>query len=128
MIDGTTKNMVDAAKVLFDFGKTLGRDADSDARRRSRGGPRTDARQVKSDDVLAGEDIRLARAAVRIAPERLKTQTENAGVERLVERQVAHRNRDMINGLDAVTNLRDHCVPPTEEQIVTAKYKILCRH
>src|SRR6185437_111449 len=117
MIDGTTKNMVGAAKVFFDLGKTLWRDADTDARSRARGWPRADARQVKSDDVLAGEDVRLARAAVRIAPERLKTQTEDAGVERLVERQVAHWNRYMIDGLDAVTNLRDHCVPPTEKKI-----------
>src|SRR6188508_3052824 len=115
MIDGTTKNMVGAAKVFFDLGKTLWRDPDSDARRR------TDARQVKSDDVLAGKDVRLARAAVRIAPEHLKTQTKDAGVEQLIERQVAHWNRDMIDGVDAVTNLRDHCVPPTEKKFVHGK-------
>ena len=79
MVNRTTKGMIGAAKIFFDLGEPLWRDSDTHARRRARGWPRADPGQVKSDDVLAGEDVRLARAAVRIAPQRLKTQTEDAG-------------------------------------------------
>src|SRR5437870_11863383 len=57
-----------------------------------------DARQVEADDILARQDIGMARRAIGIFPPSEKCQAKSFLIELLRAIQVPHRNADMIQG------------------------------
>ena len=58
--------------------------------------------------LFAGEHVGLARRAVGIAPSGFELQAKHIDIKRLIDCQIAHRNGDVVDGFDAVTNFCDH--------------------
>src|SRR5512135_3073907 len=118
MLDRTAQRMIRGAELAQGLIKTLRRDADADARRGARRSSGADAWEMQADDVIAGEHIGLARAAVGVAPRGLELQAEQVEVKRLIDFQIAHRNRDVVDGLNAKTNFCNHQALPPKKTLI----------